>query len=157
MHDEVAGDGRRPPHCSVGSAERVSGERHAAAFGRVSAVERRFRNLHGVVGFERADHDAVAARVVGRVEQQTVAVGEHAHVPGRERQLVDDRAPALARFERGDGAVLVGRIREDNTVEGGRGLALFISGDQTSKQLKTLSDKVFLFMPEISKKVCFIF
>jgi aspartate-semialdehyde dehydrogenase len=29
--------------------------------------------------------------------------------------------------------VLVGRIREDDTVAGGRGLALFISGDQLRK------------------------
>ena len=51
-------------------------------------------------------------------------------------QLVDDREKnyfPMPLDASGKDDVLVGRIREDTTVEGGRGLALFISGDQLRK------------------------
>ena len=65
------------------------------------------------------------------VEQAREAI---ANAPGV--QLVDDRAKNLFPMPldaSGNDDVLVGRIREDTTVEGGRGLALFISGDQLRK------------------------
>ena len=51
-------------------------------------------------------------------------------------QLVDDREKnyfPMPLEASGKDDVLVGRIREDNTVAGGRGLAVFISGDQLRK------------------------
>lgn len=51
-------------------------------------------------------------------------------------QLVDDREKnyfPMPLEASGKDDVLVGRIREDNTVPGGRGLAVFISGDQLRK------------------------